>query len=83
MLIIENERIEGERLKYEMKPCPFCGCEMVLVKQIMADHKTIRYDPRPKKKHKYGCQLEFCAGMFVGNPTTIKAAVAKWNRRAE
>ncbi len=64
----------------QLKPCPFCGCEMQLQKCMMADGRTIRYEPRGH--HKYGCQLRFATGCFVGNPTTIDGAIKKWNRRA-
>ena len=73
-----------------LKPCPFCGCEMVLRPTLMCDNKTIRFIPTPKASenhgglyqlHKRGCALE-CAS-FIGYPTTKKGARAKWNRRAE
>lgn len=64
-----------------MKPCPWCGCEMDLVKVVMCDNKTVRYDPVPKKGiHKRGCQLEFSGSAFIGQPTTVKGALNKWNR---
>ena len=74
----------GKRIHTKkMKPCPFCGCGMELEETMMCDLKTIRYDPVPIKKHKRGCQLEFSGSAFVGQPESVKAAVEKWNRRAE
>lgn len=64
---------------FELKPCPFCGCDMNLTAVSMVDGKTVRYNP--VGNHKNGCQLKFCA--FIGNPTTEKAAAKKWNRRAD
>lgn len=63
----------------KMLPCPFCGCQMNLRKEIMLDGATVRYTP--DGEHKRGCQLQFCGGSFVGNPTTKEGAIRKWNRR--
>lgn len=77
-MIVQGDRIHTDK----MMPCPFCGCEMELQRMEMLDKKTIRYDPVPKgHKHKAGCQLEFCGGGFIAQPTTIKGAINKWNRR--
>lgn len=74
----------------ELKPCPFCGCEMVLKPTLMCDKKTIRYEPTAKASvnhgglygnHKRGCALDYVA--FIGYPTTVKRAREKWNRRVE
>ena len=74
---MEKQHVKG------MKPCPFCGCEMDLVKVEMCDQKTIRFDPVPANgKHKRGCQMEYSGGAFIAQPTTIEGAVKKWNRRA-
>ena len=73
----------GKRIRAKsMLSCPFCGCGMELEETLMLDNRTIRYDPTPIKKHKRGCQLEFTGGAFIGQPETIRAAVEKWNRRA-
>ncbi len=77
MFVIEQQKIFNKRLL----PCPFCGCEMYLEKQLMSDDKTIRCVP--KGYHKRGCQLEFSGSCFTGNPTTIDGAIKKWNRRIQ
>ena len=61
----------------KLKQCPFCGCDMELKALLMADNKTVRYNPTGN--HKNGCQLKFAA--FIGNPKTVIAAAKKWNRR--
>lgn len=68
-------------MNYKLKPCPFCGCEMKLETEQMISG-LIRYTPKSKGNHKRGCQLEFSACAFVGQPTTIRGAIKKWNRRA-
>lgn len=78
-MIEKGDRIHTKK----MKPCPFCGCEMELEKVMMCDLKTIRYDPVPVDRHKRGCQLQFSGSAFIGQPESAKAAVEKWNRRAE
>ena len=74
----------------ELKPCPFCGCEMVLKPTLMCDNQTIRSEPTAKASanhggiyghHKRGCALDYVA--FIGYPTTVKRAREKWNRRVE
>ena len=71
----------------KLKPCPFCGCEMTLQPVYIPSVKAQRYFPVPKDKysmygyHKRGCQLENV--FFATNAKTRKAAVEKWNRRAE
>ena len=37
-----------------LKPCPFCGCEMVLKPTLMCDNKTIRYEPTAKASVNHG-----------------------------
>ena len=73
-----------------LKPCPFCGCEMVLKPTLMSDYKTICFVPTPKasgnhgglyQHHKRGCALDYVS--FTGYPTTEKGAKEKWNRRAK
>lgn len=63
----------------KVKPCPFCGCEMVIKPVLMCDNRTIRYMPRAHGRHKRGCALEFAS--FIGYPTKEKSAIEKWNRR--
>ena len=70
-----------------MKPCPFCGVEMV-IRNAKLQNGKYRYMPEPKGKnslygyHKRGCQLGNIV-YFSNNPMTKKAAIEKWNRRAE
>lgn len=74
---------KGKRIKVKnMLPCPFCSCAMELEEVLMCDNRTIRYDPVPIKKHKKGCQLEYTGSAFIGQPETVRAAIEKWNRRA-
>lgn len=63
----------------ELNSCPFCGAKTEIERTLMVDGKTIRYIPNAH--HKHGCQLEFAA--FIGQPTTKRAAIKKWNRRVD
>lgn len=62
-----------------MKPCPFCGCSMILRRLQMMNKCTIRYEPFGH--HKRGCALDYAG--YTGWPQSIGAAVKKWNRRAQ
>lgn len=76
-IVCDNEPVKLRTRRLEL--CPFCGCEMHLRRQTMADGRTIRFEP--VGEHKRGCQLRYAGGMYVGNPTTIEGAVKLWNRR--
>ena len=70
-----------------LENCPFCGCEMTLQPIYTQPWKTQLYYPVPKGKyslyacHKRGCQLENVS--LATNAKTRKAAIEKWNRRAD
>ena len=68
----------------ELKPCPFCGCEMTLFPVLTPHGQNQRYIPVPKGKnskygcHKRGCQLE---NLYNIAGKTKETALKRWNRR--
>ena len=51
----------------ELKPCPFCGSDKIIVEHI---HRV-----------RYGCRCDNCDTVQDPNARTESEAIAKWNTR--
>lgn len=62
----------------ELKPCPFCGCELIELREIWTSRVTGRTEKQSVYFHpKRGCVLDLHRYHFYDYPEKLKA----WNRR--
>lgn len=62
-------------MSYELKPCPFCGCE---VKIRHYNHLGAKYVIVPMTKHKPWCSLNGVKSKWFSSSSD---AVDSWNTR--
>ena len=66
--------------KIELKPCPFCGCEMAIEAVPEYNMKDTMYFLVGQPAHAKGCMI----GAFTPLRSYDKAMIVEyWNRRAE
>lgn len=61
----------------KLKPCPFCGWKVSIIKIRCQDSKTVYYHIY---HHWAGCPI---GGITTRNALTEQEAVEDWNRRAD
>ncbi len=64
----------------DLKPCPFCGCELVAKKEIWRNERTGRTGEVDVYCHPYkNCLLDYVRFHFYSNPHKIE----QWNKRIQ
>ena len=72
----ETTRFLGDLL--DLKPCPFCGCELVANEEIWRNAATGRTGKVTVYSHPYrNCILDYFRYHFYAHPHDIE----KWNKR--
>lgn len=67
-----SRKLFGRSMKFEIKPCPFCGRET----KIREVRDALLYGPRPV----YTVRCGSCNAGFP-RAKSLKALVERWNRR--
>ena len=73
-----KKKIEGDAIV--LKPCPFCGAELVVREEIWRNpHTGLTHKQKVYSHPHMGCVLDYKRLHFYADPWKIEA----WNRRAE
>jgi len=75
-----------EFMEKELKPCPFCGGEPILLENVPMENENEHGEKEKVLCHVIGCKTAPCRGnAFLFSPCypTVEDAIEAWNRRAD
>jgi Lar family restriction alleviation protein len=70
----------------EVKPCPFCGGEPILLENIPMENENEHGEKEKVLCHVIGCKAAPCRGnafLFAPCYPSIEDAIEAWNMRAD